>query len=378
MRKGTVCGALSFLVAASCLVGQVAAQETPPGVGQEKQPEILLEGAYIVQEGDTLWAIAGRYLSNPRQWPQIWKENAFVTDPNKIFPGDPLMIPGVTPPPKPVAEAPPAPPIAEERVAPPEAPLVEAPPEPAPPEVAEAEKPEKMLVGLVAPPSGVIPRPALECSGFVAQPSEIRAVGRFIRSLEEGSLRLWYGDHIFVDMGGRKVKRGDRFWVIRPTGAVEHPVKGGRVGVKVLTLGTVEIVNAAGPHPWAEVIYNCADMADGDLLVDVKAWALPPKELSRPADMHVLGYIIGSKSDADSLGQWDIVYVDVGQEKGIIPGDEFVIYQRSGITKYPSIPLKRGELIVIRTSAESAVGLVTKADLRLQVGEGVVLRRQRP
>ena len=376
MRKGTIRGALSFWAVAWCLVGQVAAQETPPGTGQEKQSEILLEGAYIVQEGDTLWAIAGRYLNDPRHWPQIWKENAFVTDPDKIFPGDPLAIPGVTPPPKPVAEAPPVPPIAEERVAPPEAPPVEAP-KPAPPEVAEAEKPKEVVVGLLAPPSGVIPRTSLECSGYVARPQEIRAVGRLIRSLEEGDLRLWFGDHVFVDMRGREVQKGDRFWVIRPTHEITHPVTGRSVGVKVLTLGTVEVVNA-GSHPWVDIIYSCGDMAEGDLLVDVRAWAHPPKDLSRPKDQRVLGYIIGSKSDADSLGQWDIVYVDAGQEKGIIPGDEFTIYQTSNITRFPSVPLKRGELVVIRTSPEAAVGLVTNAELRLQVGEGVVLRRQRP
>lgn len=383
MRKKTVRGTLSFFAVTWCLLGQVAAQETPPGVEQEKQQEILLEGAYIVQEGDTMWAIAGRYLNDPRRWPQIWKENAFVSDPNKIFPGDPLAIPGVTPPPKPVAAAPPVPPVAEERVAPPEAPPTEAPPaevppEPAPPEVAEVEKPEAVVVGLVAPPSGVIPRPALECSGFVARPREITAVGEIIRSLEAGDIRLWYKDHVFVDMHGRKVQKGDRFWVIRPTKDVSHPVTGRFVGVKVLTLGTVEIVNASGPHPWAEIIYNCEDLMAGDILVNVKAWAHPPEDLSRPADLDVRGYIIGSKSDADSLGQYDVVYVDVGQENGIIPGDEFAIYQLSGITKFPSTPLKRGELIVIRTSADAAVAIVTKAELRLQVGEGVVLQRPRP
>lgn len=370
---------MTVLAVTSCLVGQVAAQEVAPSVEQEKKREILLEGAYIVQEGDTLWAIAGRYLNDPRHWPEIWKENAFVVDPDKIFPGDPLMIPGVTLPPKAVAEAPPVPPVGEERVTPPVAPPAEAPPAevapvPAPP---EGEKREKMLVGLVAPPAGTITEAALECSGFVAQPGEIRAVGRFIRSLEAGDLRLWYGNHVFLDMGGRKVKAGDRFWVIRPTADVTHPVTGRRVGVKVLTLGTVEVVKSEGPHPWAKIVYNCEDMAEGDLLVDVKAWAPPPKDLTRPTDLRVWGYIIDSKSGADSLGQWDIVYVDVGQEKGVIPGDEFAIYQRSGIAKYPSVPLKRGELVVIRTSADAAVGLVTSAELRLQVGEGVVLQRQR-
>ncbi|MEE9522813.1 MAG: LysM peptidoglycan-binding domain-containing protein [candidate division NC10 bacterium] len=390
MRKAKIRGALSFLAMTWCLVGQVAAQEVAPGVEQEKKEDVFVEGAYIVQDGDTLWAISSRYLDNPRLWPQIWKENAFVSDPDMIFPGDPLVIPGVTPPPKPVAEAPPVPPIAEERVEPPVAPPVEAPPveaplTPAPPEVAEVEKPEKVIVGLVAPPSGTIPRPALECSGFVAKPEEIHAVGQIIRSLEEFSTRLWYADHVFLDLGGQKVQPGDRFWIIRPSGTIKHPVTGRRVGIKVRTLGTVEIVNATGPNPWAKIIYNCEDIAPGDALVDVKTWAHPPKGLDRSADLRVGGYIIGSKSGSDALGQFDIVYVDIGQEKGIIPGDEFAIYQRAGIAVHPTkrrtvplAPLKRGELVVIRTSAQSAVGLVTKSDLTLRVGEGIVLQRQMP
>jgi hypothetical protein len=377
MRKRKVRGAVSFLAVTWFLVGQVAAQEVASGVEQEKKPEILLEGAYIVQEGDTLWAIAARYLDNPRLWPQIWKENVFVSDPDKIFPGDPLAIPGVTPPPKPVAEAPPVPPVAEERVAPPvsppvEAPLVEAPPVPAPPEVAEVEKPEEVVVGLVAPPSGVISRLALECSGFVAQRREIRAVGEIIRSAEKGDIRLWYGDNVFVNMGGRKVQPGDRFWVIRPTGRVQHPVTGRFAGIKVRTLGTVEIVSTAGPSPRARIVYNCEDMAAGDALVDVKAWAPPPTGLSRPTDLRVGGYIVGSKSEADSLGQGDIVYVDVGQEKGIIPGDEFAIYRMS------LEPLKWGEMVVIRTSAQSAVGLVIRSNHSLRVGQQIGLLRRRP
>lgn len=378
MGKKKMRSALSFLAVTWFVVGQVAAQEVASGGEQAKGQEFLPEGVYHVRDGDTLWAIAGRYLDNPRLWPQIWQENPFVANPDLIFPGDPLVIPGLAPPPKPVAEAPPVPPVGEERVAPPVSPpaegppVAEAPPAPAPPEVAEVEKPEEAFVGLVAPPSGVISRPALECSGFVADRHEIRAVGEIVNPTEKGDLGIWYNDVVYLDLGERKVEPGDRFWVIRPTDRVKHPATGRSVGIKVRTLGTVEIVKTAGSHPRAKVVYNCEEMATGDALVDVKAWASPPTGLSRPTDLRVGGYIVASKSDADSLGQGDIVYVDVGQEKGIIPGDEFSIYEVS------LTPLKWGELVVIRTSGESAVGLVTVSNHQLHVGHQVVLSRQRP
>ncbi|MGH7423373.1 MAG: LysM peptidoglycan-binding domain-containing protein, partial [Candidatus Methylomirabilales bacterium] len=326
MRRERIRGALSFLVVTWLLMGQVAAQEATSGGEQGKRPETLPEGVYNVRQGDTLWAIAGRYLDNPRLWPQIWKENPFVSNPNRIFPGDPLTIPGFAPPPRPLAEAPPVPPIGEERVPPPIAPPVEAvaPAEVAPPsEVAVVTKPEDVIKTPAAPQALAIPRAALECSGFVAQKQEIVRVGRIIRPVEADNMRHWYWDDLFVDLGGRKVQRGDRFRVVRPTTTIEHPATGSRVGIKVKTLGTVEIVSTAGASPRAKVTYNCEDLADGDLLMEAKELMPPQRGVSQPAHLRVGGTIVGSKEDADSLGQGDIVYVDVGREHGIVPGDEF-------------------------------------------------------
>src|SRR3972149_1782955 len=84
MKRERIRGVLSFLVMTWLLMGQVAAQEAAPGGEQTKRPETLPEGVHHVRQGDTLWAIGGRYLDNPRLWPQIWKENPFVTDPNRI------------------------------------------------------------------------------------------------------------------------------------------------------------------------------------------------------------------------------------------------------------------------------------------------------
>lgn len=388
MRRERILGALGFLVVTWLLMGQVAAQEATSGGEQGKRPETLPEGVYNVRQGDTLWAIAGRYLDNPRLWPQIWKENPFVTDPNRIFPGDPLTIPGFAPPPRPLAEAPPVPPVGEERVPPPIAPPVEAvaPAEVAPPpDVAAVTKPEDVIKRPAAPPSLAIPQAALECSGFVAQKQEIIRVGRIIRPLEADNMRHWYWDDLFVDLGGRKVQRGDRFRVVRPTTTIEHPATGARVGVKVKTLGTVEIVSTAGKAPRAKVTYNCEDLADGDLLMEAKELMPPQRGVSRPAELRVGGTIVASKEDADSLGQGDIVYVDVGQKQGIVPGDEFSIYRISGVgtdpdggRAIPLAPTKQGELVVIRTSAQAATGLLTVSNIQLRVGEPLVLFRKMP
>lgn len=379
VRMGAV---LSVLAVTWFLVGQVAISSVASAQEQGKQAEVLPEGVYLVKKDDTLWAIASRFLDNPRLWPKIWKQNSFIPNPDLIFPGDPLTIPGLTGPPKAVAEAPPVP---EERVVPPPAPgpeiglpLGEEPiPMEEAPRVAELEEPEGAIEVPERAPLPIIPRAALECSGFVAEKQEIHTLGRIVRPVEEFDIRFSYWHQVFVDLGGREVQEGDRFQIIRPTRKVKHPVTGRRVGIKVRTLGTVEILDPAGPLPRARIVYSCEDIVRGDALVEAEALELPAVGMSRPTNLDRGGYIVASKSGADSLGQGDIVYVDLGQAEEIVPGDEFAIYKKPG-RRTSLTSIERGELVVVRTTAKSAAALVTRSDLSLRGGERILLHRKMP
>ena len=47
---------------------------------------------YVVVKGDTLWDISARFLEKPWLWPQIWKKNPQVQNPDLIYPGDSIRL----------------------------------------------------------------------------------------------------------------------------------------------------------------------------------------------------------------------------------------------------------------------------------------------
>ncbi|MFQ5839317.1 MAG: LysM peptidoglycan-binding domain-containing protein [Candidatus Methylomirabilales bacterium] len=369
---------LGIIVVAGSVGGSALAQQAPEG----PRPEVTPSGTYLVREGDTLWELSRRFLDNPRAWRQIWTRNPQITDPNLIYQGDPILVPGYVPP------APPLP-VTEEPVAPvplpaPEPPVAEAPPVPEP-EPVIAKAPEEQPV-FRRPPQRerlVMEPKTVECSSLVARKDEVPEGGVILQAVEE-KIGMAFPDEVFISLPGTATV-GDRFQILRLAGTVKHPVTGDRVGLKVLTLGTVEVTQVDSSSLRGKIVYSCQDIAVGDRLVP---WQMEsPLRVTETiaAEERVLGTIVGSLQDKTALGQGDVVYIDVGQDQQIVPGDEFRVERLVGKIRDPlhsqtvrPSPLDYGDLVVIRTSRTSATALLTRSNADIRVGDRITLVRKVP
>jgi hypothetical protein len=77
-------------LASVCVAVLTALAALPAAAAVELNPSH--PETYVVQPGDTLWGIAGRFLREPWQWRKIWQANSDIRNPDQIFPGDVLRL----------------------------------------------------------------------------------------------------------------------------------------------------------------------------------------------------------------------------------------------------------------------------------------------
>jgi hypothetical protein len=75
-----------------CLAALLATLLCLPASGQTTLLRLDYPEAYTVQEGDTLWAIAGQFLTDPARWPEVWQPDPYLDNSELIYPGDTLSI----------------------------------------------------------------------------------------------------------------------------------------------------------------------------------------------------------------------------------------------------------------------------------------------
>jgi len=367
------------------LVGDHWTAWNPPAV--PAAPEDARQ-VHIIVKGDTLWALAGKFLGNPYLWPQIWEKNQYILDAHWIYPGDPLVLGLNVAPVDNLAqgEGGPGGPGSQ---APGEQPAVAPPP--------GAMTPAQAAGSPV--PLGA--ESDIYCSGYVGDMDEQfpfsivgseydtqvfdasnydvrhgkQIQGRY-GSPTTVKFGLASGDIIYVDGGKAKgLSPGSLFTVVVADQPVFHPLRREVVGRFYRYLGRVRILSVQETTAIAEIVQTCDPVVVGAFLTPFQPEPVP---LGRSTAMRPVNYpaaaeklhnapsIVYSRDDVIALGADHIVHIDLG-EQDATPGDLYTIYRENNRSGMPPVVL--GELAVLSVHKHFSVAKILESRYLIRVGD---------
>lgn len=303
---------------------------------QTEEPTI-----YVVRKGDTLWGLSDKFLKDPFYWPNLWARNQKITNPHLIFPGQRLRI-------------------YPDRIE------IEEPAGPAPEQ-----------------PLSALP-PAVDERAFIVTGAEgylldnLNPVGSIIQTNHE---RLYVGqeDMVYTDIGtATGAKPGDRFSIFKKMKAVKHPVTGEFMGYKYLSMGSLALTDMQEQSSRAVITKSYMEIGPGMSLLPYRdrRKIITLKAATRDLE----GCIISARLDNISIGQEDVVYLDLGKSQGVEIGNYlYVVRDVAPNPKYVTrevgdLPLKViGALVVVDVGERTSSALVVKSAEEIFPGEKVLL-----
>lgn len=123
------------------------------------------------------------------------------------------------------------------------------------------------------------------------------------------------------------------------------------------------------------------------LLMVLGTVAAPRPGLAQQApdvtEKDISGVIIATEGDRVSVGEGDIVIVDQGRQRGVMPGDRYAIFQNSGTVLHPVTgrliriaPDVVGELAVVRVHDQTSTALLLYSAREVSAGAPIASLRQ--
>lgn len=257
---------------------------------------------YTVAAGDTLWTIAGRFLKNPWQWRQIWRQNPQLRNPNRIYPGDVLRFSRD-------ANGQPRLEVAERQ----DVPLIKLSPQ--------------IRVEEISQPIPPVPREAI--ASFLTR-ALVLSEGQW-----KGSPYIVGDDdeQIIYAARDRVYARGalfdqPRYQVFRPSNPLTEPGSGRPLGVAGIYVGQAILEKDADP---ATLILadTIAPVRPGDKLFPIE----PETELysfdPHPVPPDTDGFILANLDpDVTQITQYSSIVINLGAQEGLEPGHVLAIYSK--------------------------------------------------
>lgn len=337
MRKSNIFAVLAFLLAGpyAWAQGGITLTDNPPD-------------RYVVQKGDTLWGIAGKFLKEPWRWGEIWRLNKDqIRNPHRIYPGDVVVLDrsGTTPQ------------------------LALAPTVKLSPQV----RAEPLDTEAVA----AIPASAIE--PFLTQPLVIEQGGlenapRIVAS-EENRVHLGPGAKAYVSGLGQSTEK--TWQVFRPGRALIDPDSQQTLGIEAIYLGSGRIIRQGEPATM-QIVTTAQEISQGDRMVPAGAPVINQYVPRAPTTL-VKGRIISLYNGLATSegGKFSIVSLNRGRRNGMEPGHVLAVLRMGALIPDPQSTLSRDSAPTIKLPDER-YGLVFVFRTFDAVSYALVMESSRP
>jgi LysM domain len=290
---------------------------------------------YVVQRGDTLWGIAGKFLSEPWRWPDIWRLNKEqIRNPHLIYPGNVVRLDRATGT------------LSIERL-----------------------EPRVRVEPLAREAIPTIPLKVIE--PFLARPLVIERGGLDnapqIVAAEEGRVNIGAGARAYV--AGVADAKETLWQVYRPGKDLVDPDTNEALGVEAIYLGTARLTRQGVKNEPATVRILSAvqEMSEGDRLVvapQPQIFSFAPRAPDKPIRGRIMS-IYDGRNDArfdyyttpgftgaqagtlygGETGSLAVVSLNRGAKDGLEPGHVLALYRSTTIVNDRSIgPYFMGEV----------------------------------
>jgi nucleoid-associated protein YgaU len=374
MFKSSMAVFLSFSL---CAGSAFAQQKDGRRDGNVLQLQADAPDQYVVQKGDTLWNISGKFLREPWRWPQVWRLNkAQIKNPHLIYPGNIVRLDrsGAN-----------GPTLSVDRLSP---------------------RIRSDALAVEAIPT--IPLKAIE--PYLASPLVIERGGLDraprIVATQEGRYNIGTGSRAYVS----GIEGTETLWqVYRPGVALIDPETNETLGHEAVFLGTARLTQAGEPAT-VQILSAKREIGEGDRLVvapQPQIFAFAPHAPDGPVRARIVS-IYDGRTDArtdfyrsgasgvsrskefklsEETGTLSIVSINKGLKEGLEPGHVMAIYRSSVVARDRSVgpfymgnprpePVKLPEeryglLMVFRVFENISYALTLQAERPVAVGDVV-------
>lgn len=238
-------------------------------------------------------------------------------------------------------------------------------------------------------------RSQADCGGFIANPNvphNVVVVGGADDDFHSVVRQFVQGDSVFISRHkGEDPAVGDEFSVVRPANemflTMHYPHERwdiGRLGKPYEDIGRVKVTHVGPRGTVAAVTFSCGSIVPGDTLVPFQTRDIPKYTVAKPLDHFdpldkgkEHGRIIASHDNFGYFGRETVVYLNLGERAGTLPGERFRIYKiapphKTGfLTRRRPPPETVGEVVVLSVQAKSCAAMVVSSYREISAGDYV-------